>query len=87
VWTTCQGDRPLLAQFCANDPDYLVRVRREGRGGEHGCVGGRQHSAGGRQGGQPCEACVISVALADRHEQMEVVECMGWHRPPTAKQH
>ena len=27
-FTTCQADRPLLTQFCANDPDTLLRAAR-----------------------------------------------------------
>lgn len=27
-FTTCETDRPLLAQFCANDPQVLLRAAR-----------------------------------------------------------
>ncbi|GAX81381.1 hypothetical protein CEUSTIGMA_g8812.t1 [Chlamydomonas eustigma] len=28
IWSTCKADRPLLAQFCANDPNYLVQAAK-----------------------------------------------------------
>lgn len=27
-WSTCQADRPLLAQFCANDPEYFLAAAK-----------------------------------------------------------
>lgn len=27
-FTTCQGDRPLFVQFCANDPDTFVAAAK-----------------------------------------------------------